>query len=191
MRNIILRLITSLEGGMFYSGTLRDIFKKYHNIEIGMYSYGGCFSLDNVVPGTKIGRYCSFASHFCILSGNHPLKFKSLHPFFYNPDLGYVEKLLITRTNLTIENDVWIGRNAIILPSVSRIENGAVIAAGSVVTKNVSAFSVVGGNPARVIKYRFDPNVIRMIVESAWWNRDINDLKKDNLEFPSFLKKIQ
>ena len=191
MREVILKLVTRLEGGQFYSKTLRAIFKKYHNIEIGMYSYGGCFSLHNVPPGTIIGRYCSFAGHFNILKGNHPLKFMSLHPFFYNPVLGYVDELRITRTDLTIENDVWIGQNAIILPSVNKIENGAVIGAGSVVTENVPPFSVVAGNPARVIKYRFTPSVINQIIESGWWSRNIDDLKTDNFEFLSFLRNMK
>jgi acetyltransferase-like isoleucine patch superfamily enzyme len=114
-----------------------------------------------------------------ILNGNHPLNAKSLHPFFYNPVLGYVDKLLINRTKLMIGNDVWIGKNVTILPSVSKIENGAAIGAGSVVTKNVPAFAIVAGNPAKIIRYRFDEDIIKEITDSAWWNRDVEDLKAD------------
>jgi len=149
-----------------------------------MYSYAGCFSLDDVPPGTTFGHYCSVARNVSILSGNHPLKFKSLHPFFFNPAMGHVDKLLIKRTELTVENDVWIGKNVTILPSVSRIENGAAIGAGSVVTKNVPAFAVVVGNPARIIKYRFGDDKIKKITDSAWWDKDINDVRVD---FASFI----
>lgn len=148
-----------------------------------MYSYGGCFSLDHVPAGTTFGRYCSVASNVSILNGNHPLNFKSLHPFFYNPAMGCVDKLLIKRTKLTVENDVWIGRNVTILPSVSKIENGAVIGAGSVVTKNVPAFAVFAGNPAKIIRYRFSEDKIREITASAWWDKDIDDLKVDFANF--------
>lgn len=184
LRKIVLSCVKKMEGGELYSSTLREIYSSYHQIQIGLYSYGGCFSLDHVPPGTIFGRYCSVASNVSILSGNHPLNFKSLHPFFYNPALGYVDHLLINRTQLTVENDVWLGRNVTILPSVSRIENGAVIGAGSVVTKNVPAFAVLAGNPARLIKYRFSDDRKRKIAESAWWNKDLDDLKDD---FASFM----
>lgn len=184
LRKIILSFVRKIEGGEIHSLTLRRIFFYYHRLQIGMYSYGGCFSLDNVPPGTTFGRYCSVAQNVSILNGNHPLKFKSLHPFFFNPEAGYVDKLLITRTKLTIENDVWIGRNVTILPSVSKIGNGAAIGAGSVVTKNVPAFAVVVGNPARIIRYRFSEDKIKKIIVSAWWDKDINDLR---IDFASFL----
>ncbi|MEN6373595.1 MAG: CatB-related O-acetyltransferase [Smithella sp.] len=171
-----------------YSHTLRKIFYEYHNIIIGMYSYGGCFDLENIPSGTMIGRYCSFARNVYILSGNHPLSNNSMHPFFYNPDFGYVNDLLITRTKLTIENDVWIGQNVIILPSVKIIENGSVIAAGAVVTKNVPPFAVVAGNPAKIIKYRFPQQIIDHIIQSAWWEKDINEIKENRSEFESFLR---
>jgi virginiamycin A acetyltransferase len=118
------------------------------------------------------------------------MKFRSLHPFFYNPALGVVDRLLINRSRLVIENDVWIGQNAIILPSVSRIENGAVIGAGSVVSVNVPAFAIVAGNPAKLIRYRFSPQIIREIVESSWWEKDIDELRKDDSGFAAFLKPL-
>jgi len=183
LRKIILSYVKKIEGGELYSLTLRKIYASYHKIQIGLYSYGGCFSLDNVPAGTSWGRYCSVAPNISILSGNHPLNFKSLHPFFYNPALQYVDNLLIKRTKLIVENDVWIGQNVTILPSVSRIENGAVIGAGSVVTKNVPAFGVLAGNPARIFKYRFNKDKIREITISAWWDKDIEDLKSDFASF--------
>ena len=78
-----------------------------------------------------------------------------------------------------IGHDVWIGDGTIILPSVTSIGNGAVIGAGSIVTKNVEAYSVVVGNPARKIKMRFTPKVIRDLETSRWWEMDKNALKKE------------
>jgi virginiamycin A acetyltransferase len=191
LRKIIRGVILRREGAELYSKTLRKIYAKYHGIIVGMYSYGGCFSLKNVPSDTTIGRYASFARDVYILSGNHPLLNKSMHPFFYNPYFGYVDELLITRTKLVIENDVWIGQNAIILPSVNKIENGAVIAAGAVVTKNVPPFAVVAGNPARIIRYRFSQQIIDKITLSAWWENDINEIKENRFEFESFLKPLE
>ena len=190
-RDIIQSRVAHIEGGEMYSQTLRKIFHKYHNIDVGMYSYGGCFSLENVPSGTTIGRYCSFARNVYILPGNHPLSNKSMHPFFYNPIFGYVDELLITRTKLVIENDVWIGQNAIILKSVNQIENGAVIGAGSVVTKDVPSFAVVAGNPAKIIRYRFSQQVIDQLILTAWWNKDISEIKANRCEFESFLRPLE
>jgi virginiamycin A acetyltransferase len=188
------RLLTSIaksEGGQPYSATIRIIYGQYHKIEIGMYSYGGCFSLENVPAGTKIGRYCSFARKFTILNGNHPTKFKSLHPFFFNPVFGHVKELLITRSMLIIENDVWVGNSAIILPSVTRIGNGAIIGAGCIVTENVPPYAIVVGNPGKVIKYRFDEKMINKIQESKWWERDIKEIKADEQEFKTFTRAFE
>ena len=183
LRNITLRIIEGLERGQTVSPTLRRIFSDYHHVEIGLYSYGGCFKPDAIAPFTKIGRYCSFANGVRVFNGNHPLEFKSTHPFFFNPSLGYVARELISRNSLTIGNDVWVGYNAIILPSVKIVGDGAIIGAGAVVTRDVPDFAVVAGNPARLIKYRFSEKTIAIIKNSKWWKRDIEELKKDLQEF--------
>lgn len=185
IRGQVIWLIEKLEGGQVYSKTLREIALKYHNIKIGMYSYGACFSFNRIPSGTEIGRYCSFAAGMAIFNGNHPLDKKSMHPFFYNPSFQYVHKDLILRTKLTIGNDVWIGFNALILPSVTKIGDGAVIGAGSIVTKDVPPFAVVAGNPAKIIRYRFSEQEIKNIIYSDWWNKDIDDFSEQ--EFETFI----
>ena len=178
IRNIILALVTRLEGGQMYSQTLRRIFSVYHDIEIGMYSYGGCFNLNNIRAYTRIGRYCSFADGVCIFNANHPIELKSTHPFFYEPSFGYVESEQISRRSIVIGNDVWIGQNAVILASVKKIGHGAVIGAGAVVTKDVPEFAILAGNPARILRYRFSEEIQEEIIESQWWNKDIKELKE-------------
>ncbi len=183
IRNFILDTVTRLEGGQMYSETLRRIFFDYYQIKVGMYIYGGCFNAALIAQNTEIGRYCSFARGVCVFNGNHPLDFKSTHPFFYNPQFGFVTEEKIPRGKLIIGNDVWIGRNAIILPSVEHIGDGAVIGAGAVVTKDVPDFAVMGGNPAKIIKYRFSEETISRIRASEWWNKDIEELKGNLDEF--------
>ena len=183
LRRVILKMVIKLEGGQVYSKTLRRIFAAYHNIKIGMYTYGSCFSIENIPVGTEIGRYCSFAQNVRIFNGNHPMENKSTHPFFYNPTLKYVSKEMITRTKLVIGNDVWIGFNVIVLPSVASIGDGAIIGAGSVVTKDVPPFTVVVGNPAKIIKKRFANETIQNILKSPWWNKTIEELSVDVEEF--------
>jgi virginiamycin A acetyltransferase len=102
---------------------------------------------------------------------------KSMHPYFYNPVFGYVTEHRNRINRLTIGNDVWFGYAAIILPSVVRIGDGAVIGAGSVVTKDVPDFAVVAGNPARIIRYRFSSQTIARLKEERWWDKSAEELE--------------
>ena len=88
-------------------------------------------------------------------------------------------------------NDVWIGQNAVILPSVSKIGDGAAVGAMSVVSEDVPPFAVVAGNPARIIKYRFSPQAIETVMASRWWAKSIEELKASELEFSSFLRPLE
>ncbi len=179
LRHLLIRCIAALEGGQHYSPAIRRLFRQYHNISVGMYSYGGCFRPGNIPEGTVIGRYCSFSSDICLISANHPLESFSTHPFFYNPAYRVIDENKIRSTDLVIGNDVWFGHNSIVLPSVKNIGDGAVIGAGSVVTKDVPDFAIVGGNPARIIRYRFSDEKIREMKESAWWEKDIEEIKNE------------
>ncbi|MBN1508508.1 MAG: CatB-related O-acetyltransferase [Sedimentisphaerales bacterium] len=176
MRRWILRILARAEGGYARSRTIRRIFRDYHQIEVGMYSYGGCFDASAITPFTRIGRYCSFAGGVKVFNGNHPMEFRSTHPFFFNPEFGFVDHDLAPRTRLVVGNDVWVGCNAIILPAVRHIGDGAVIGAGAVVTKDVPDFAVVAGNPATIIRYRFSEEVQQEIKASRWWDKDVEEL---------------
>jgi acetyltransferase-like isoleucine patch superfamily enzyme len=89
---------------------------------------------------------------------------------------------------LSIGNDVFIGHNAIILPTVEQIGDGAIIGAGSVVHKDVAPYAVVTGNPARVVRYRFSEKTIAQLLESRWWLRTIDELSS---EIDSFQRPIE
>ena len=190
LRKIIREVILRREGAELYSKTLRKIYAKYHVVIVGMYSYG---AFHQILPsGTIIGKYSSMPSNLLVINGSHPLAHRSCHPFFFNPDLGYVDELLIKRrSKLIIGNDVYIGLDVTIMPQVTSIGDGSVIAAGSVVVKDVPPFAVVGGNPAKIIKYRFSQQVIDQIMQSAWWEKDINEIKENRVEFESFLKPLE
>lgn len=173
VRKLLRKLILKLDGGEAYSPTIRKIFKDFHRIEIGYGTYGGCFALSNMRPNIRIGNYCSFAPEIKIFRANHPYSKFTTHPITYEPALGYRGKNVdLIYLPLEIGHDVWIGANAIILPGVSRIGNGAVIGAGSVVTKDVEPYEIVVGNPARPIRKRFSDAQIAALEKSRWWEMD-------------------
>lgn len=177
LRKKIRRKLAKLEGHKMWSPSLRLVMRKYHRIEVGYGSYGGFFdNPSSFKPGTTIGNYCSFANDIFHFNANHPYKEFTTHPLMYLPEHGYTESESLQRTSLIIENDVWIGQNAIILPNVKRIGNGAIIGAGSIVTKDIAPYTIVAGNPAKVLGKRFDEKTIEKLERSQWWL-----LKKEEL----------
>ena len=183
IKSLIIKIIYKIEGGQFYSKTLRKIFKEYRGVDIGMYTHGGCFNEFHFDRHTTIGRYCSIASTAYALNRNHPMEYKSTHAFFFNPSLKYSKKDNIEFIPLKIGNDVWIGHNAIIMPHVREIGDGAVIAAGAVVNKDVPPYAVVVGNPSRAVRYRFSKETIEKLLEEKWWEKSMEEIKINFSEY--------
>jgi virginiamycin A acetyltransferase len=179
LKRWIKTILYLMEGQYYRSLSLRQILKENQDVEIGMYSYGFCFDRYSMDRKTTIGRYCSFANGATAYTHNHPMDHLSTHSFFFNGELGVAKDQEAEHAPLRIGNDVWVGHNAIILPGVEEIGDGAVIGAGAVVTKNVEPFSLVAGNPARHIRYRFDEKTIKLIRESRWWDLSVEELEID------------
>ena len=140
----------------------------------GKYTYGTPI-IREWGEGAKltIGNFCSLAENIHIyLGGNHKTDWVTTYPF------GHMHKNIFnifdgtghpsTKGDVIIGNDVWIGINATIMSGIT-IGDGAVIAANSHVVKNVAAYSIVGGNPAKFIKYRFTPEQIEKLLQIKWW----------------------
>jgi acetyltransferase-like isoleucine patch superfamily enzyme len=164
-----LRLASRLEGGQYFSLTARAIMRRHFGVEIGDYSYGSCFDPELFPPGVTVGRYVSIASGVRVFRRNHPLDRPSLHPAFYNPVLGLVDRDQLASRPLVIEHESWIGANAIITPGCDRIGIGAVVGAGAVVTRPVPDFTIAVGNPARVLRQRFSGSAqARLLRERSW-----------------------
>ena len=183
LRGPVLRVARRLEGGEFRSTTLREIFAKYWGVEVGLYTNGNCFVPHMVDAETKIGRYCSIAYGVQIVNHNHPLSFKGTSALFFHPVLRLSDRMLVDLNPLEVGNDVWIGANAVILPEVNRIGDGAVIGAGAVVNRDVPPYAVLLGNPARVVKYRFSDEIIARLLEEKWWEKDLSELAERIGEF--------
>jgi acetyltransferase-like isoleucine patch superfamily enzyme len=150
----------------------------------GRHTYGG-IQTHSWGEGSKltVGKFCSIAGNVHVfLGGNHRYDWVTTYPF------GHVNKEVFngfdgkghpaTKGDVVISNDVWIGENVTIMSGV-HIGDGAVLANNSHVVKNVEPYSLVGGNPAKLIKYRFTPTQIKKLLEIKWWDWD--DTKINNM----------
>lgn len=146
-----------------FSLTARELLSRYHDVHVGPYSYGPCFSPGLFPPQVHVGNYTSIADGVMIVNENHPMTKLSTHPLLYGDHSD--------RVVLKIENDVWLGYNVVILPGCQSIGTGAIIGAGSIVTKDIPPYAIAVGNPARVLRYRFSPEVCAKLLESKWWNK--------------------
>ena len=168
---------------------------KHPNISVGVFSYYSGYhhkhSFENCVRYLDkkrkdvdkliIGKYCSIGSGVVfMMAGNqgHRMDWISTFPFHYQANIFKEAKSAYEKSGDTVlGNDIWVGSEAMIMAGVS-IGSGAVIAARSVVVKDVPPYAVVGGNPASIIKYRFDKETVTKFLKLQWWDWSEEKIKK-------------
>jgi len=138
---------------------------------IGNYTY---VSPGTLIQSADIGKFCSIGPYTVIGYGNHPANFISTSPMFYHTGKIFgktfaLKEAFETYERVTIGNDVWIGANVYIKNGIS-IGDGCVIAAGAAVVKDVPPYAIVGGVPAKLIRYRFTEDIIKGLLKIKWWN---------------------
>jgi len=165
------------------------------NVKVGKYntfhpntiivnsSVGDCvyIAAGSHINEAEIGKFCSIGPNVKAGLGMHPTHMVSTFPAFFS-DRGQCQIMFSDKCyyeeigKIKIGNDVWIGASAIIMDNVT-IGDGAIVAAGAVVTKNVPPYAIVGGVPAKVIKYRFTEDIVESLLATKWWDNNIDWFK--------------
>lgn len=143
------------------------------NVKIG---YATTLGYNNLLAGKiTIGKYCQLGADVALHATNHPISSMTtyINKNLFNGEL----KGLKEENEIVIGNDVWIGHGVIIVGNIN-IGNGAILAAGSVITKDIPAYTIVGGVPAKIIKKRFSDQIIQEIETLKWWNLSEVELEK-------------
>lgn len=159
---------------------------KFYDSSLGFGSYVGD---NNLFQNASFGKYCSVGSNIRLISSSHPIEnVVSTHPAFYSNRYNtftYVEapmfeEILYNEQGLSLKvgNDVWIGDCVLIKGGIT-IGNGAVIGMGAVVTKDVPPYAIVGGAPAKIIRYRFSEEDVDKLETIEWWNKPQNWIKQN------------
>jgi hypothetical protein len=152
----------------------------------------GAFSLINggSIANTVIGRYCSLANNIAIGFAEHPIDRLTSSTLGFSQNfngwrdhllaegrgVGFVAKPFVDRPLTTIGNDVWIGQGAFLKAGVT-IGDGAIVAAHAVVVKDVPPYAIVGGVPARIIRYRFPEDMVRRLLATRWWDYALTEFE--------------
>jgi acetyltransferase-like isoleucine patch superfamily enzyme len=175
----------------FDEGVVIRFNARVYRCTIGRYTYIGH---DSVLQFSTVGRFCSVGPYVLCGLGQHPIgSFVSTCTTFYRnpaPCLTLLEETIFHEEYIPVHvgNDVWIGARALIVDGV-RIGDGAVVAAGAIVTKDVPPYAIVAGVPAKIIRYRFSEDIINKLLTIKWWDRDIEWLKS-HIELFSDIEKF-
>lgn len=158
---------------------------------VSSFSYMGDYC---ELPQVEIGKFCSIAAHVTLAAGNHPMSYVSTSPYTYSTIRNsFAKKQLFTQEFFytdedhkylcKIGNDVWIGTRVTLVcgSKALNIGDGAVIAAGAVVTKDVPPYAVVAGCPAKILRYRFSDEMISEMEREKWWDKS-EDWIKESVE---------
>lgn len=162
-------------------------------VTMGDFSYVG---ENSKIINTEIGKFTCIGHEVIVGLGKHPSRdFVSVHPIFYSPhcpaQITFASPPFWDEyAKIIIGNDVWIGARAIILDGVT-IGDGAIVGAGAVVTKDVPAYAVVVGVPAKVLRYRFESTEIDFLKQFKWWDRDIDWLRENATKFHNIQELIK
>lgn len=160
------------------NNTIADRTKVSGNLTMGKGSTIGINC--NLHGDITIGRFCQLGGYIGIYSSNHPTNYITNFT-----SKGFLGGLLVSNTQkgkVTIGNDVWIGHGAVILKDVT-IGHGAIIAASALITKDVPPYSIVGGVPAKIIKYRFNEVIIKKLLNLNWWDKNEEWILKNKQYF--------
>jgi acetyltransferase-like isoleucine patch superfamily enzyme len=154
--------------------------KRYAKYQIGAWTYGNP-SIRSWREGTtlQIGKFCAIADGVVILlGGEHRIDWVTTYPFskIFSKAKRFTGHPR-SKGDVIIGNDVWIGREALILSGVT-IGNGAVVAARSVVAEDVAPYSIIAGNPAQFIRFRFNKSIIEELQKIAWWNWPLSKIEE-------------
>lgn len=166
------------------------------NCSVGAFTY---FGKNCEIRNTEIGNYCSISAEVIINPFQHPINFLSTSGFAFgdNGGLGDFDEFKRIKSKkkqnkqgeVKIGNDVWIGRRVIIMAGVN-IGDGAIIAANSVVTKDVPPYSVYGGVAAKLIRMRFDPNLVDIISKSSWFDYVLDSKVLGNIDYSNVIESV-
>lgn len=185
-----LKKLTHKKVQFFTSWDSRSKFTKYthilhgaklKNVQVGKYSRIGARCK---ITNCKMGNFSVFSSDCIAGVGQHPMDTLTYHSIFYkkgnwgwHDDWVKFPEGFVEQKQITVGNDVWIGREVVIMDGVT-IGDGAVVATGAVVTKDVPPYAVVGGVPAKLIKYKFSQEIINRLLEIKWWNLPDEEISK-------------
>jgi len=187
-RLLLARRLPSFRASILTYVDTRSSFAGFNRLSIGTIVVDSNIGRCSYIGGGRLqscnmGNFCSIGARTRIGGlGRHPTNWISTHPAFFSPraqaGITFCDKLHFPELDrVDVGNDVWVGVGAMVLDGM-RIGDGAIIAAGAVVTRDVEPYAIVGGIPARVIRHRYDAATIALLLELCWWNWPLDKLRR-------------